>query len=317
MPITLPPISRRRFVAGSLAALGASMLPRTWAFGLDAEKTDPHRVALLSDTHIAADPATLGRKINMSDQLRQVVSEVLKLSPAPANVLLNGDFAFNTGESADYASGVKLLKPLRKAGMPIHIGLGNHDNRERFLAALPEEAKRPAPLKDTKHVMVLETPRANWVILDSLDVTNKTPGQLGGDQLAWLAKTLDAAADKVNLVMVHHNPDAPPPPARATKPDKSKVPGLIDAAALLDILSPRKQAKALIFGHTHRWSHEQRDDGLHLVNLPTTAYVFSPEQPSGWTDARLEETGATFELHTLDPKHAWSGQKLNLTWRGK
>jgi 3',5'-cyclic AMP phosphodiesterase CpdA len=153
-------------------------------------------------------------------------------------------------------------------------------------------------------------------MLDSLDVTKQTPGLLGGDQLAWLAKTLDASADKVNLVMVHHNPYAPPPKGPPV-PDKSKVPGLIDTAALLDVLSPRKQAKALIFGHTHRWSHEQRDDGLHLVNLPTTAYVFSPEQPSGWTDARLEETGATFELHTLDPKHAWSGQKLNLTWRGK
>jgi 3',5'-cyclic AMP phosphodiesterase CpdA len=315
MPITLPPISRRRFVAGSLAALGASMLPRTWAFGLDAEKADPHRLALLSDTHIAADLATLGRNINMADHLRQAVGEVLKLSPAPANVLLNGDFAFNSGESADYASGVKLLEPLRKAGMPIHIGLGNHDNRERFLAALPEEAKRPAPLKDTKHVMRLETPHANWVILDSLDVTKQTPGQLGGDQLAWLAKTLDANADKVNLVMVHHNPDLPAP-GQATR-DKSKPAGIMDTAALFDVLSPRKQAKALIFGHTHRWSHEQRDDGLHLINLPTTAYVFSPEQPSGWTDARLEESGATFELHTLDPKHPWSGQKLNLQWRGK
>jgi 3',5'-cyclic AMP phosphodiesterase CpdA len=315
MPITLPPISRRRFVAGSLAALGASVLPRTWAFGLDTDKSDPNRLALLSDTHIAADPATLGRKINMTDQLRQVVSEVLKLSPAPANVLLNGDFAFNTGESADYASGMKLLEPLRKAGMPIHIELGNHDHRERFLDALPDEANRLAPLKDVKHVMVLETPHANWVMLDSLDATNKTPGLLGSSQLAWLAKTLDAAADKVNLVMVHHNPDLPAP-GQATR-EKSKAPGLIDTAELLDVLSPRKQAKALIFGHSHRWSHEKRGDGLHLINLPTTAYVFSPEQPSGWTDARLEENGATFELHTLDPKHAWAGQKLKLDWRGK
>ena len=47
MPITLPPISRRRFVAGSIAALGAGLLPRTWAFGLDAEKADPNRLALL------------------------------------------------------------------------------------------------------------------------------------------------------------------------------------------------------------------------------------------------------------------------------
>jgi hypothetical protein len=46
----------------------------------------------------------------------------------------------------------------------------------------------------------------DWYLLDSLDVTNKTPGTLGAEQLEWLEKSLKAAADRPALVMVHHNP---------------------------------------------------------------------------------------------------------------
>ncbi len=305
MPIHLPPISRRRFLTGSLA-VGAGWMSSGW---LHADETgrrvDPHRLALLSDTHVDADPATIVRDINMADHLRQAVAEVLKLEAAPARVLVNGDFAYSSGQSGDYASGVDLLRPLREAGMPVHIGLGNHDHRERFLVALPAEHEPTEPVEN-KYVSLVALPRANWLILDSLNVTKETRGALGPGQLDWLAKTLDAHANTPAVVMVHHHPEL----ALNAKPS-----GIADTAALLDALSPRKQAKALVFGHTHRWRHERRPDGLHLVNLPATAYVFADKQPSGWVDARLEETGATLELRTLDPQHAWQGQKLALEWR--
>src|SRR5690349_15273546 len=74
MPITLPPlrslpaISRRRFLAGSLAA-GAGLLLRRPLLAADetvqSVPVDPHRFALLSDTHIAADPKVAARGVNM------------------------------------------------------------------------------------------------------------------------------------------------------------------------------------------------------------------------------------------------------------
>ena len=45
--------------------------------------------------------------------------------------------------------------------------------------------------------------------------------------------------------------------------------GLVDTAALMETLGPRKQAKAYLFGHSHRWQHDRTDDGLELINLPT------------------------------------------------
>src|SRR4051812_18151327 len=147
LPITLPPlrplppIARRRFLVGSLAA-GAGLLLRRPL--LAAEETvqsapvDPHRVALLSDTHIAADPKLSARGVNMFDHMKQVCGEVLKLDKRPAAVLVNGDCAYNTGEAEDYATFLGLLKPLREAGLPIHLALGNHDHREHFWQAIPD-----------------------------------------------------------------------------------------------------------------------------------------------------------------------------------
>ena len=89
--------------------------------------------------------------------------------------------------------------------MPVHLALGNHDNRERFWEALPEEKAAQRPLAD-RQVALLRTPRANWFVLDSLEKTLSTPGLLGQEQLDWLAGALDANPDKPALVLIHHNP---------------------------------------------------------------------------------------------------------------
>jgi hypothetical protein len=75
---------------------------------------DPAFWALLSDIHIAADPAKVARSVNMTDHFQAVAREVLALPRRPAGVFINGDCAFNSGEKADYAQVLELLKPLRE-----------------------------------------------------------------------------------------------------------------------------------------------------------------------------------------------------------
>jgi predicted phosphodiesterase len=149
-------------------------------------------------------------------------------------------------------------------------------------------------------------------MLDSLDVTTKTPGLIGKAQLNWLAKQLDARADKPAIVFVHHDPDLRT--AEQKKDAKKKVSGLIDTQAFFDAILPRKQVKAYVFGHTHDWHYLKRDD-VHFINLPPTAWLFKAGRPRGWVDLNLTDAGATFELRSLDPKHPQHGQKLDLKWR--
>jgi 3',5'-cyclic AMP phosphodiesterase CpdA len=300
MPFHLPPISRREFLRRSLVA-GAGLLtiPALRA----ASQVDPDHWALFSDTHVAGD-ATLSRfDVNMADHLRAAVAGVRALSSASAGVLVNGDCAFNHGLAEDYGTFTDLLKPLSEAGLPVHLALGNHDDREVFWGAI-KDARPATPPLASRQVSIVEGGHANWFMLDSLDVTNKTPGVLGDEQRAWLAKALDARTDKPGLVMVHHNP-------LFTGGNKS---GLLDTAELLQILTPRRHVKALIFGHTHTWRLTEQD-GLHFVNLPAIGYPFKKEEVTGWVDCRLRASGMSLEMHAHDTAHPAHGKVSELNWR--
>ena len=314
MPITLPPISRRRFLAASLAAVACSTFSRAFAA---APAPDPHRLALLSDIHLDADPKFAKMNANPWDGFAQAGNEILNAPAAPAAVLINGDLTHHQGNPEDYATVIEALKPLRQAGLTLHMTVGNHDNRENFFnafAAAKDAAADPARPKEIpdRQTLLLEFPRANILILDSLGVVAETPGLLGPKQLAWLKKTLDARPEKPAIVLTHHDPDQRTDEEK--KDPKKKLSGLEDTKAFLDIILPRKQVKAYIFGHTHEWQYQDHE-GLHFINLPPTAWLFKEGPPRGWVDLTLTETGATVELHALDPKHPQQGQKLDLKWR--
>ena len=90
---------------------------------------------------------------------------------------------------------------------------------------------------------------------------------------------------------------------------------LKDSEAFLNIIRPRKQVKAYIYGHTHSWHVEQDPSGIHLINLPALGYVFRPEDPSGWVLATLKRRGMRLELRSMDPAHRAHGQVVELKWR--
>ena len=141
----------------------------------------------------------------MAEHFETVSRELTALPKLPAGLFINGDCAFNSGESGDYATVAELLTPIRTSGMPIHLALGNHDHRERFWSAFADEKTAKRPVLD-RQVSLLKTPRANWFILDSLEKTLSTPGLLGPEQLDWLGKSLDENPKKPAIVMIHHNP---------------------------------------------------------------------------------------------------------------
>ncbi len=302
MPIHLPPLSRRRFLRHSLAG-GTSLLLARHFFAAAGSRADPHCWALLSDSHVAADRTKIAREINLSDRLAAVVTDVLGWPQRPVGALVNGDLALNSGETDDYATFAELILPLRAAGIPLDLALGNHDHRERFWAALHEDKRVSAPIAD-KQISVVRADRANWFVLDSLDQTLSTPGVLGQAQLDWLAHALDANTDKPALVLTHHNP--------STGGNKN---GLVETDALYDILRPRRHVKAYLYGHSHRWTVERDPSGLHLINLPATSYPFDKVQPTGWVVANLEPKGMRLELRAHDHAHSAHGQVHTLSWR--
>jgi hypothetical protein len=302
MPVTLWPQGdatlSRRAALGSLAGIGLAA-----TLGRSSTPTEaPPWYALVSDTHIAADPKATNLKQTMAENLRATVADILAQPSAPEGVVIDGDLALKNGQPGDYATLLGLLDPLRRAGMPIHMGLGNHDDRAHFRAALESRPAGDDTVLD-KHVTVVEGPGARLVLLDSLDQVDVTPGLLGERQLGWLARILDADGQTPTMLFVHHN-------LTVLKG------GLADTPALLAIILPRRQVKAVVYGHSHQWMNVREPiGGLHLVNLPAVAYAFHENQPLGWVRCVPRPDGAELELRCIGGDRSKDQQRLDLAWR--
>ena len=301
MPIELPPISRRTFLSRTLlAGAGLAFAPQLYAA---MRRTDASSFALLADTHIAAEATKIHRGVNMTGHFNAVAREIVGLPQRAARVFVVGDCAFSAGETVDYAQLTALLDPLRADGLTLNLALGNHDQRENFWAAITSQKATRRPIAQ-KQVAFIKTQHLNWLMLDSLETTLQTPGALGQDQLYWVAKTLDANREVPAVILVHHNPG-----------EDNKIGGLKDTDALLEIIRPRRQVKAWIYGHTHNWKTTQDASGIHLVNLPPVAYIFREGDPAGWIHATTRRDGMKLELRAVDPGHKAHGQVVDLKWR--
>jgi calcineurin-like phosphoesterase family protein len=303
MPFYLPPITRRQFVVRTLAAGAGALMPRAlWA---EAPAVDPDLWALFSDTHIAESTAGFWRGESMYDNAQRVNNELFALPKRPCGLIHLGDCAFKVGRAGDYETFQSLLKPVSGSGIPIHLMVGNHDERQTFWKSLSKETAGPRPVAN-KHVAIVEHPRVNFFLLDSLEETDASPGRVGVEQCTWLARELDARADRPALVCVHHNPliDA--------KPDK--ISGLTDTPALLHVVSPRKQVKALIFGHTHTWQLAKYG-GLHLINLPAVGYPSKSDSPTGWVECALRDNAMRLTLHSRDTTQKDHLRPIEFLWR--
>jgi hypothetical protein len=300
MPIHVP-VSRRQFLKAGVGTGGGLLLPwRAWA---DGESADPNRWALLADTHIWENRKDKRNGVKPAENFLAAAAAISASNPRPAGAIIAGDCAAIEGNPGDYAVLSDVVKPLLDAKVPVHFALGNHDHREHFYAAFPGARPEGKPAVADKHVSIIETPHANWFLLDSLQRTNYTPGLLGEAQLKWLAAALDARQEKPALIVAHHTPD---PGAKSS--------GLHDTDALYEVILPRRQVKAYVFGHSHVWRLSKVED-LHLINLPATAWLFGGYRLRGWIDGLLKPDGATLTVRGLTPEVLHNGESHELTWR--
>lgn len=283
-------LSRRSFIA--VAAAACACRKQTNSSPPPADLT----WALISDTHIGEDLKASDRGSNMADNLRQVVDQVV--DARPDHVLFNGDVARRRGEIGDYEAFTGLIDPMHRAGLPMHLALGNHDHREHFCSALSVSGDASCPQKSVSSMAV---GGLRWLVLDSLSAGNGIQGSLGGTQLDWLKNQLDARPAAATVVCVHHNPDLP-------------LIGLSDAKEFVDTVRPRRQVKLVMFGHTHEFRLWQMD-GLHFLNLPAVGYRFRPGIALGWILAKTSLNGMKITLRSIDERHRDHGAVRELSWR--
>lgn len=294
MPLVSVPYNRRNFLRiGAIAGVATLFAPSA----LRARNADSVRWAWLADTHVPADPANEFRGFRPYDNTQKVVPLVAESGVEGA--VIAGDLGRLDGEVGEYESLTKLLNPLMEQ-IPVALALGNHDNRVNFREYFSDFPGEMAPVQ--KHVSIIETGPARFIVLDSLMFVNLTPGQLGKQQRDWLEEFLGQADDKPTIVFVHH-----------TLNDSDGA--LVDADRFLRILGPVPSVKAVVYGHSH--SYQITDyEGIHLINIPAVGYNFRDIEPVGWIEAEIASSGVELTLRAIAGNVDRDGETVSLEWRG-
>lgn len=288
------PITRKDFLQSSAAIAGGLALSPTIH---SAESGAGHaHLALLSDTHIPEDATNSYRGFRPVDNLKQVVPQVIAAKPQAA--IINGDAARLTGEVGDYTALKHLLSPLAEVA-PVHVGLGNHDDRKNFFDVFPQSEKQAATVVG-KHVSVFQLGGTEFVVLDSLLYVNKVAGLLGKAQRNWLKKHLETSPDRPTVFFVHHTLD-------------DGDGDLLDFDRIFQVMRPHRKVKAIFYGHSHRYHVDQREH-VYLINQPAIGYNFNDDQPVGWLDAHFSPQGVNLKLHAIGGNESQDGKTQKVRW---
>jgi 3',5'-cyclic AMP phosphodiesterase CpdA len=164
----------------------------------------------------------------------------LATHPDTTNLILTGDLTHH-GDPAEYA---ELKRILADYPVPTTYLVGNHDDRENFIAAFPD-----TPLANgfVQTSFDLDTHRV--ITLDSLDQSSTNPiphsGFLCSTRLDWLDAQLDAAKGRDVLLFIHH-------PPVGIGFDAMDLIGLRNGDTLRAMIERHGNVKHLIAGHVHR-----------------------------------------------------------------
>ena len=302
MPLILGSTPSRRDFLRTAALSAGAMLAAGACAGLPAKRRSsgkPIRWALMADTHVTLDPKEIQHGVNIDDNFKKAVAQII--AALPEGVIIAGDIARNEGKIDDYRMFQQLVEPIASR-MPLAVAFGNHDDRENFRKVITlSKDGAAAPVKG-KRVRVIESAGLRLVILDSLLSSKVTGGLLGKDQRDWLQKFLDQPDQRPTFLFFHHNMG-----------DRDGC--LLDGDRLLKIILPRKQVKAIFYGHSHVYAYAKIED-LHLINLPAVGYSFTDKEPLGWVDARLTAENGNFTLHAFASNTKDNGKTTSLVWRG-
>jgi len=194
----------------------------------------------LTDTHLVAPGETL-YGLDPVVRLEAAVAAIngAHAGPGPgqaAFVLITGDLA-HWGAPEAYAA---LAATLDRLALPVHLMIGNHDDREAFRTGFPD-----TPVDAAGFVQrVVETEAARLVLLDT-NVPGEPHGGLCDRRLGWLADRLGESAAPV-LLALHH------PPVRTGLRRMDSI-ALENPDALWEVLAPhRDRLRHMLFGHVHR-----------------------------------------------------------------
>lgn len=188
---------------------------------------------VLSDLHLVRE-GELSHGLDTTERLRAGIAAINARHADADFVVLAGDLA-DLGEKEAY---MRLKTCLAELAVPLHITIGNHDNRDTFLEVFGSEHA-----SSTGHIdKVIDHKEHRVILLDSA-VSGEHAGKLETEQLEWLRSQLLEGSDKPVIVILHHH----------ANPLYTKVDRIIleNGKQLLEVLKDHNDVRQVIAGHVH------------------------------------------------------------------
>ena len=196
-------------------------------------------ICQLTDLHVrpVGQPANRVSETNMFTE--RAFRAVSRLKPRPDVVVITGDLT-ECGLDAEYANVDQLLHLLKP--MPVFVIPGNHDRRGNFRERLKH---LPGVVADPHYIQyAVDDYPVRLIMLDTL-VPGAGHGELRGEQLEFLDRTLAAAPDKPTVVAMHH----PPFVCGIVHLDRINLRNGREFAA---VIARHRQVDRIVCGHHHR-----------------------------------------------------------------
>lgn len=217
------------------------------------------KFVVMSDLHVM--PAgELSMTLDTGARLEQAVDAVIARYGDADFCILAGDLA-DLGQPAAYEH---LKTILARLPIPVHITLGNHDDRAAFLSVFGDTF-----LAETGKVdKVIDAKGYRIVLLDSSE-PGRVDGVLTETQIAWLQARLAEAIDRPVIVILHHN-------ANALHIESDNI-RILEPDAFIAALKTHPDIRQVIAGHVHLTSTATWR-GLPFTTLAGGHYSVSVDQ---------------------------------------
>lgn len=192
----------------------------------------------LTDTHLV-EKGTRLYGLDPYERLQLAIKDINSSHLDADCAFITGDLT-NWGMPEEYNAFAEVLTELQ---LPLHLLVGNHDNRENFKAAFPNVGCD----KNGFVQSIVDNEQGRLIFLDTL-MEGTHVGWLCDDRLQWLSDQLSQAKGNIYIFM-HH------PPFDVGIPYLDRI-GLKQKEAFEATVTPYKsRIRQIFFGHVHRPIH--------------------------------------------------------------
>lgn len=193
----------------------------------------PMKLIQLTDIHLTTPGQTIGGRDPHANFNRAIV-HALSLHPDAEAIVITGDLS-DWGERRDYED---LKERIVDIPVPVHLAIGNHDDRPTFLETFPDLADADGHVQS-----VFPLSAGAGVILDTWGPESHA-GFFCERRATWLNRTLQDT-DGPFFLFMHHNPI--PTHIGPTDQIMLQDPGRLGAV----IQRHRDKIAHIFFGHCH------------------------------------------------------------------